>query len=167
VAIAARDERLVIQVEVRQPRPHFIPAGAVNELDNERADVNGDGVQLHIRPAPIVARRGTLAWLLVPELEAGRVRATPTTPDAAAVPLDAAWRPIEGGWRLDCAVPIEALGPRGAPFLLDVIVNEAAPGRERRRGQLVLSGGAGDFVYLQGDRHEPRVLAAITQAPSS
>jgi hypothetical protein len=27
----------------------------------------------------------------------------------------------------------------------------------------VLSGGAGEFVYLQGDRHEPRVLVAVTQ----
>ena len=35
---------------------------------------------------------------------------------------------------------------------IDVIVNETAPGRERRRGQLLLSGRRGGFVYLQGDR---------------
>jgi hypothetical protein len=35
-----------------------------------------------------------------------------------------------------------------------VIINETAPGRERRRGQLVLSGARGEFVYLRGDRHD-------------
>ena len=37
---------------------------------------------------------------------------------------------------------------------LDILVNETVPGRQRRRGQLVLSGAAGEFVYLRGDRHE-------------
>jgi hypothetical protein len=32
------------------------------------------------------------------------------------------------------------------------VVNETTRERERRRGQLVLSGGAGEFVYLRGDR---------------
>ena len=41
---------------------------------------------------------------------------------------------------------------------LDVIANDAGPGRERRRGQLVLSGAHGEFAYLQGDRHDPRRL---------
>jgi hypothetical protein len=36
----------------------------------------------------------------------------------------------------------------------DVIVNETVAERVRRRGQLVLSGAAGEFVYLRGDRHE-------------
>jgi hypothetical protein len=30
-----------------------------------------------------------------------------------------------------------------------------APDRERRRGQLVLGGGPGEFVYLRGDRLPP------------
>jgi hypothetical protein len=37
---------------------------------------------------------------------------------------------------------------------LDLIVNETVPERARRRGQLVLSGGDGEFVYLRGDRHD-------------
>jgi site-specific DNA recombinase len=45
-----------------------------------------------------------------------------------------------------------------APIKLDVIVNETAPGRERRRGQLVMSGAEGEFVYLAGDRHDPSRL---------
>jgi hypothetical protein len=37
-------------------------------------------------------------------------------------------------------------------LLIDVIVNEMPAARERRRGQLVLSGARGEFVYLRGDR---------------
>jgi hypothetical protein len=45
---------------------------------------------------------------------------------------------------------------------LDVIVNETVSGRARRRGQLVLSGAAGEFVYLRGDRHDPGRLLRFT-----
>jgi hypothetical protein len=42
------------------------------------------------------------------------------------------------------------LGANGTlPF--ELVVNERPPGRERRRGQLVLSGGGG-FGYLAGNR---------------
>jgi hypothetical protein len=34
------------------------------------------------------------------------------------------------------------------------VVNEMPRGRSRRRGQLVLSGARGEFVYLRGDRHD-------------
>jgi hypothetical protein len=51
--------------------------------------------------------------------------------------------------------PLPAEYPKGAyPVSIDVLVNDAAPGRERRRGQLVLSGAQGEFVYLRGDRHD-------------
>jgi hypothetical protein len=40
-------------------------------------------------------------------------------------------------------------------FDLDLIVNEISPDRERRRGQLVLSGSNGEWIYLCGDR-QPR-----------
>jgi hypothetical protein len=45
----------------------------------------------------------------------------------------------------------------------DLVVNERPPERERRRGQLVLSGGGG-FAYLQGDRQDPAgaVIIAVT-----
>ena len=40
----------------------------------------------------------------------------------------------------------------GAEFALDVLINDMAADRERRRGQLVLSGARGERVYLRGDR---------------
>jgi hypothetical protein len=33
-------------------------------------------------------------------------------------------------------------------------VNETGSGRTRRRGQLLLSGGRSEFVYLRSDRHD-------------
>jgi hypothetical protein len=43
----------------------------------------------------------------------------------------------------------------------DLIVNDAAAGRTRRRGQLVLSGSRGEFVYLRGDRHDPHAMLLV------
>jgi hypothetical protein len=51
--------------------------------------------------------------------------------------------------------PLPRSHARGAyPLWLDVLVNDAVVGRKRRRGQLVLSGARGEFVYLRGDRHD-------------
>jgi hypothetical protein len=47
-------------------------------------------------------------------------------------------------------LPIDAAGM----LSFDVIVNERPADRERRRGQLALSGG-GEFGYLRGDRQDP------------
>jgi hypothetical protein len=47
------------------------------------------------------------------------------------------------------------------PSDLDVIVNEQPRRRARRRGQLVLSGARGEFVYLRGDRHEADRLVPL------
>jgi hypothetical protein len=55
------------------------------------------------------------------------------------------------------ALPVE----RSELIAFDVIVNDAAPGRTRRRGQLVLSGAHGEFVYLRGDRHDPDAMLLV------
>jgi hypothetical protein len=47
-----------------------------------------------------------------------------------------------------------ALPSSTPPLAIDLIVNEVPRGRMRRRGQLVMSGAQGEFVYLRGDRHE-------------
>jgi hypothetical protein len=44
------------------------------------------------------------------------------------------------------------------PF--DLVMNERPAHRERRRGQLILSGGGG-FAYLRGDRHTPAVPVVL------
>jgi hypothetical protein len=65
--------------------------------------------------------------------------------------VHAEWRPLGDGYRLDARV---ALPPIVRQVSLDVLVNLAGPGRARRRGQLVLSGGRDEFVYLRADRHD-------------
>lgn len=126
-------------------------AGAQNLLDNERADVNADGVQLYIGPED--ASSWTGAWLIVPA--GGEARVTPLV--AGTPSLAATWQRSSAGWSMSIRLPMHTLpsGPH-TPFRFDLIVNERPPHRARRRGQLVLSGSRGEFVYLRGDRHDPR-----------
>jgi hypothetical protein len=42
----------------------------------------------------------------------------------------------------------------------DLLVNRREPGRERRSGQLVWSGGGG-WVYLRGDRQDPASFGVL------
>ncbi len=164
VAIRADGQKLYVAVEVRLGRPTtFVPPGTENLLDNERPEVNGDGVQLFVRGSA-----GPMAgWLVAPELGGG-VRAVATTPAAAALPIRAAWRATADGYAVELAVDRAALARAGDDArvaYVDVLVNEMPPGRERRRGQLVLSGAGGTFVYLQGDRHDPARLLPLALPP--
>ncbi len=130
------------------------PAGADNPLDNERADVNADGVQLYL--GRVGATEWLAAWLLVPDLHAGQLRLTALTSSAWAP--DASWTRTDDGWSLSLVLPAPLLAAAcdaEGTFGFDLIVNERPPDRARRRGQLVLSGSRGEFVYLRGDRHDP------------
>lgn len=150
VTLHADATHLEIEVDVHRSTFAFVPAGAVNDMDNEHADINSDGVQLHL-VAP--ARGIVAAWTLVPE-SGGVVRVRNSRREGAPVSIEASWRRDGAGYVLRIALPLSVLGRE--LFHLDVAVNETVPGRERRRGQLVL-GGAGDgWVYLRGDRSEPR-----------
>jgi hypothetical protein len=158
VASEVHGPDLVITVDVRKWRPYFAPAASSNPLDNEHPDTNSDGVQLHLIVPPSTAahrERRELNWLLVPEPGSGRVRvAARVSADAPA--LDASWTPTADGYRVRAAIPLDALGVQsGSPFKLGVIVNDMSADRERRRGQLVLGGVPGQFVYLRGDRLPP------------
>lgn len=156
VALMATPTRLIIEVAVTKEPLVFAPRREENDLDNEHPDTNSDGVQLYLMPRSAV-ESSVASWILVPETD-GRVRITPRGAAAEAIPLTARWRPAAGGWEIRCTVPPGAVAPNGA-FRMDVIVNEIPLGRERRRGQLVLSGGAGEFTYLRGDRQpESRLL---------
>jgi hypothetical protein len=63
---------------------------------------------------------------------------------------------------IDALLPYAVLGD-ASPYSvgLGVVVNEIPPGRERRRGQLVLGGAEGEWVFLRGDRHDPGRLIPI------
>jgi hypothetical protein len=157
VSLSVVEETLAIAVRVEKTTLHFSPASEWNPLDNEHPDTNSDGVQLHIVvPSDEGGSLGReISWLMVPEPDGGRVRIS-ARPSAGASVLTALWEPTPSGYALRCSCPLAALGIRnGKPFLLGLIVNETTPDRERRRGQLVLGGASGEFVYLRGDRLPP------------
>lgn len=165
VAIAARDDALHLTIDVALGRTALTarPLEAMNPYDNERAQVNGDGVQLAVAfdGAPALA-----AWLLVPDLGHGtRVHAMPTTPAAAhSIAPTARWGRTADGWTIAVRLPC----PPGARVAaLDVLVNEMPPGRERRRGQLALRpvAGADAWAYLRGDRHDATRLLRLALPP--
>ena len=126
-------------------------------MDNERPEVNADSVQLHLVFVDDSGQAHLTAWLCAP-LANGAVRVIALDPVAERLELDAQWARTDDGYTLHASLGRAQLGRSGlgdAPLALDVLVNETAPDRERRRGQLVLSGGAGEYVYLRGDRHDP------------
>ena len=157
VGVLALPNELVIDVAVRkQGDLTFVPDDARNEYDNESPDINGDGIQLYITNA-----YGTSAWVLVPELrraEEGSVRARLIEGWETPRPLRAAWRLTDDGYALRVRIPDSPPDTESREFALGVVVNEKPVGRERRRGQLVLGGRPGQFVYLRGDREEPSEL---------
>ncbi|MBC8089181.1 MAG: heparinase II/III family protein [Phycisphaerae bacterium] len=144
-------DHLCIDVVAFTGPPVVPPLDADNELDNERRDVNADGVQLHV--AAKSGQPWTAAWIAVPSSEClPTARVTPLV--AHATEIESRWSLTAEGWSMTLRVPLTAIPfePDGS-FAMEIIVNERPPNRARRRGQLVLSGGTG-FAYLRGDRTE-------------
>lgn len=160
VVIAASDEDLLVETSVYNAAPAFAAAVSDNAMDNEHPDTNSDGLQLHLTWPASGVRQQLASWLLVPEL-GGKVRVSPRD-DARDVTLEASWRQTATAWQVLARIPRAAFGAPDAEFALDVIVNEMPRGRERRRGQLVLSGGAGEWAYLRGDRQDRVLLIPLT-----
>ncbi len=154
VVIAAPGNELVIEVTVHKEDLYFAPVRSENPLDNENPDINSDGIQLH-RAGEMPADVST--WLLIPEAGSPSVRIS-RTQGADPAAWTATWKRISGGYvvraRTNC---------RDDRFSLDVVVNEMPPPplRERRRGQLVLSGARNEWVYLRGDRQVASRLVPI------
>jgi hypothetical protein len=148
-------DELVVRVEARTGHAPVVPEEGsethmpANPLDNERADTNADGVQCYLGVAGDPRGRWRAGVLAVP-LEGGRARVTSLVPGGAVPDVHTESR--TDGWQMVMRWPLSAL-PHG-PLTFDLVVNERPPHRERRRGQLVLSGGGG-FGYLRGDRHDP------------
>ena len=156
VSLWAEADELCVLVDVEKRDVYFAPQIDSNPLDNENPDTNSDGVQLHVivpaaTPGSGVPRE--LNWLLVPELGGNHVRVSARGVGGLAAPLRASWEPTTRGYSMRMAVDLSALGANVTKSVkLGVAVNEMSPDRERRRGQLVMGGRAGGFVYLRGDR---------------
>lgn len=130
-----------------------------NSLDNENPDVNADGLQWYIG-VPDAGRwsDGALVaaapWPESSDDEPVEPRSHALVPDGTAKPV-IRWLPTTDGWAMRLLWELEAL-PMDADgcIAFDLLVNERTADRQRRRGQLVLSGGGG-FAYVRGDRHDP------------
>jgi hypothetical protein len=148
VEIIRKGKRLSLDVNVSHVEPTFVTAGTENRLDNESADINGAGLQLYL------ARGATrAAYVIVPDAGTSAVRTRPIDGWGATIPVSGEWSPTKLGYWVRIDIDEDISGEPGIG--LDLIINEKPAGRERRRGQLVLSGAQGEFVYLRGDRHDP------------
>jgi hypothetical protein len=163
VAYAGWDEAaLYLAVAVTKPELCFRPPDAPPlRLDNEPDDIHSDGLQLYLRDLESGAAAG---WLVVPEGAAAgrlRVRGAGPTPGAPEQ-VSGAWRRGERGYLVTLAVawPAWLRAHVGGRVGFDVLVNEMLPGRMRRAGQLVWSGGNG-WVYLWGDRQDPERMGIL------
>ena len=159
VAYAAWDDAaLYLAVEVTKPDVCLRPAGAPPlRLDNEPDDVHSDGVQVYVARDEAGGKGDEgVGYVIVPESDgrALRVRATSdTASDAGAV--QGAWQRMDRGFRVTLGVawPEWQRAHVGGRVRFDLLVNEMLPGRLRRAGQLVWSGGNG-WVWLRGDRQD-------------
>jgi hypothetical protein len=162
VAVArTRQPDTPIRIDVRvdlERAPSFAPGIAENPLDNELPDVNSDGVQLHWCSGENGAWNSVIA---VPDGTDVRV----TVAAGSADGLIAQWTAKRGGYDLTFLLPWPDHWP---DFTFDLCVNEMPAGRERRRGQLVLSGACGGSAYLRGARQGPeRAVTILFQHPTS
>ncbi|MDB4879542.1 MAG: Heparinase family protein, partial [Gemmatimonadetes bacterium] len=156
VTVSRAGDTLAIDVRVEPSGRRFVPPGTENVLDNEPAGINGDGVQVYV-----AAGEATGGWLFVPVASRNEVRVRPVEGWDGGLVAEPRWHAIEHGY----AMHVEVALPPGLDVVsADVVVNEIGEGRARRRGQLILSGGAGEFVYLRGDRHESGRLLRFSLA---
>jgi hypothetical protein len=155
------EDALYLAVEVRKAEPCFrSPDAPPLPLDNEPEDINSDGLQVYVRPG----RTEEMAqFLIVPEEAGGavRVRAAGGWPGDPTM-VRGAWRHTAVGYRVTLAIawPRDYHPNFGDRIGFDLIVNEMRPGRLRRAGQLVWSGGNG-WVWLRGDRHSAARLGVV------
>jgi hypothetical protein len=148
--VDAPKRQLRITIDVAQSERTFSPAESINPYDNENADINGDGAQLYLS-----SDEGLSAWMLVPQSGSTIVRTRQLEQWPANVAMSAVWSATPHGYTIDVEID------HSIPKAIDILINEKPLTRERRRGQLILSGGRGEFVYLRGDRHEPTQLVPI------
>ncbi len=156
------DDALYLAVEVTKPDLCFCSADAPPlGLDNEPDDIHSDGLQLYLRDPEGGAVAG---FLVLPE---GADRGTVRVRGAGESPGTS--EAVRGGWRrtvrgycvtLAVAWPAWHRAHVGGRLEFDLIINEMLPGRVRRAGQLVWSGGDG-WVWLRGDRQDPERFGVL------
>ena len=156
------DEALYLGIEVVKPDRCFRADGASRLLDNEPDDIHSDGVQVYLSAHGSDAEEW-IGFLVVPD-PGGRSLRVKTVSDGTGDPrtVRGAWKATDAGYRTTLAVawPEGFVRHAGGRIGFDLLVNEMLPERERRAGQLVWSGGNG-WVWLQGDRQDPKRFGVL------
>jgi hypothetical protein len=146
------DDALYLAVEVVKPDicPRD-PATPPLLLDNEPDEIHADGIQVYLRLG-----RGSLGYLAVPSTDGGIIARRVAGAGPTDEEVRGGWEPTDTGYRITLAFAPQGWGPfrPGDHIGFDLIVNQMLPGRQRRAGQLVWSGGGG-WVWLRGDRQDP------------
>ena len=165
VAFAGWDEAMLyLAVDITKPDLVLRPVGAAPlNLDNEPDEIHSDGLQVYVAPmssGPSGANGAApVGYLIVPDPSGHSVRVSVTSDTRGAEGnriVQGGWSRTATGYRVTVAIPWPAgvYAHAGSRVRFDVIVNEMLPGRLRRVGQLVWSGGGG-WVWLRGDRQDP------------
>ncbi|MEP7326100.1 MAG: heparinase II/III family protein [Gemmatimonadota bacterium] len=155
------DEAIFLMVEVVKPELAIRPGNAPPlTLDNEVDDIHSDGLQVYL------ARAGrVLGFLVVPEANGQGLRVR-TAGETEGIPgmIEGSWSRTDEGYRVTLVLRPDWYldDPEGLKF--DLLINEMYADRQRRAGQLVWSGGNG-WVYLQGDRQDPRRFGVLELVP--
>ncbi len=157
VAYAAWDDgALYVAVDVTKRDLCFRATDAPPlRLENEPDDIHSDGVQVYVGNPE---GDDVVGYLVVPEgRDGGPVRARVVGQSRGGTEaVKGRWLRTPTGYRVTVAIawPEWHRAHVGGRVRFDLLVNEMEPGRERRSGQLVWSGGNG-WVYLWGDRQDP------------
>jgi hypothetical protein len=150
VAIFGAGTTLCFGIEVsKSPLIVRAPDAPDPALDNEAPDIHSDGVQCYVQCDD------WQGFLLLPDQETTLVHVRGVQGTAADPSRMAAqWERTPGGYRVLAQFDVRGTIRSGAEFPVNVVINQMLAGRERRAGQLALSGGNG-WVYLRGDRESP------------
>jgi hypothetical protein len=152
-------EALYLSVEVVKPDLVVRPDDAIPlRYDNDPDDIHADGIQFYLRTAEDAPVFGFLVALG----DEGRLRVHGAGGTAGTSEMvTGGWRPTESGYRITLACMLPDWELREGDMLgFDLLVNRMEPGRERRSGQPVWTGGGG-WVYLRGDRQDPSRLGVL------
>ena len=158
---------LYLAVDVRKHDLYFRPSDAPPLLlDNEVDDIHSDGIQIYLQQD---AGREVFGLLAVPDADAGASAGTVRLRGIGGMSVhtqsaEGRWQRTADGYCVTLRVTPtwweSVLGADRVRF--DLIVNEMLPppGRMRRAGQLVWTGGGG-WVWLRGDRQDPQRFGVL------
>jgi hypothetical protein len=154
-AVSFAMQGALVEMTVRVPVSDivFTDRTATNPFDNEHPEVNGHAVFVYL-----TSNGNSGGWAVVPEPDSAHARVRSLSGWGSLRPERAEWSRTSEGFEVRITLAV------GDDAAIDVIVNDVVAGRTRRRGQLVLSGGNGEFVYLRGDRHDAASLVPFRLA---